>query len=232
MKFITLIFCVLIVASCSKSVDYSPEYIEQTSGRYLYSPDEVFEIYYENKKLFLDWRGVKKIKPVIIDQHTFFVADMYKKLRFVQHPNTKQRYLSIVDPDNEDKVTYDYLKLSDTSYIPSEYLAKENFGKALEGYLSIKEQEGTDYLIYEGDLNRLGYNYLRKKDYQSAIAVFKMNVALYPESDNVYDSLADGFVRSGDSAQAFTHYKKALEINPSNSRATKFIEAYKEPENN
>lgn len=98
--------------------------------------------------------------------------------------------------------------------------------------MSIKEQDDTDYLIDEGDLNRLGYNYLRKNEYEKAIAVFKMNVVLYLESDNVYDSLADGYLRSGDSIQAFTHYKKALEINPSNSRATKYIEAFNNSENN
>lgn len=230
MKTVVLIFSILLIVGCSNSVTYSDDHIQHTSGRYLYGPDEVLEVYYENNDLYLSWRSVKKIKPVIIDENTFFVADMYKKLRFVEHKN--QRYLSVVNPDEEDKITYDYLKISDTTYIPSEHLAKENFDKALEGYLSIKAQEDTDYLIDEGDLNRLGYNYLREKDYQNAIAVFKMNVALYPESGNVYDSLADGYLRSGDSVQAFTYYQKALEINPSNSRATTYIEAYNNSANN
>lgn len=232
MKNFPLVLSLFLIVSCSKSVTYSDEHIQQTSGRYLYGSDEVLEVYYENNDLFLSWRSVKNIKPVIIDESTFFVADMYKKLRFVEKPNTNQLYLSVVDPENSDKITYDYLKLSDTSFIPSEHLAKENFDKALKGYLSIKEQDDTDYLIDEGDLNRLGYNYLRKNEYEEAIAVFKMNVVLYPESDNVYDSLADGYLRSGDSIQAFTHYKKALEINPSNSRATKYIEAFNNSENN
>lgn len=53
-----------------------------------------------------------------------------------------------------------------------------------------------------------------------------MNVALYPESENVYDSLADSYVRSGDSLQAFNNYTKALEFNSGNKRAKEFIEAY------
>jgi len=230
MKTFSLILFFFLIVSCSNSVTYSDDHIQQTSGRYLYGPDEVLEVYYENNDLYLSWRSVKKIKPVIIDENTFFVADMYKKLRFVEHNN--QRYLSVVNPDDEDKVTYDYLKISDTTYIPSEHLAKENFDKALEGYLSIKDQDDTDYLVDEGDLNRLGYNYLREKDYQNAIAVFKMNVALYPESGNVYDSLADGYLRSGDSLQAFTYYQKALEINPGNSRATTYIKTYNNSANN
>jgi tetratricopeptide (TPR) repeat protein len=226
MKTFTVLLSVLIFVSCSKSVNFSDDHIKLTSGRYLYGPDEVLKIYYENNNLYVSWRNVKRIKPVIIDENTFFVADMYKKLRFVKKPNTNQLYLSVVDPEDENKISYDYLKLSDTSFIPHEYLVKENFDKALEGYLSIKEKDDLDYLIDEGDLNRLGYNYLREKEYQKAIAAFKMNVALYPESSNVYDSLADSYLRSGDSLQAFINYKKALEINPSNSRATKYIEAY------
>ena len=87
-------------------------------------------------------------------------------------------------------------------------------------------------MIDEYELNRLGYNYLRDKNYQNAIAVFKMNVTLYPESGNVYDSLADAYLRSGDSLEAFTNYKKALEIEPENSRALKYIKAYNEAVNN
>ena len=156
---------------------------------------------------------------------------MYKKLRFVRD-NSNQLYLSVVDTEDESKLTYDYVKLSDTFYLPSEHLAKENFDKALEGYLSIKELDSTIYMIDEYDLNRLGYDYLRDENYKNAITVFKMNVELYPESGNVYDSLADAYLRSGDSAQAFTNYKKALEIEPRNPRALKYIETYKISENN
>ena len=53
-----------------------------------------------------------------------------------------------------------------------------------------------------------------------------MNVALYPESDNVYDSLADAYLRSGDSLQAFNNYKIALEYNSGNKRAKQYVEAY------
>ena len=231
MKTVVLLFSVFLFTSCSNSVTYSDEHIKQTAGRYLYGSDEVLEVYYENNDLFLSWRNVKKIKPVIIDENTFFVADMYKKLRFVRD-NSNQLYLSVVDTEDESKLTYDYVKLSDTFYLPSEHLAKENFDKALEGYLSIKELDSTIYMIDEYDLNRLGYDYLRDENYKNAITVFKMNVELYPESGNVYDSLADAYLRSGDSAQAFTNYKKALEIEPRNPRALKYIETYKISENN
>jgi len=51
-------------------------------------------------------------------------------------------------------------------------------------------------------------------------------MALYPKSDNVYDSLADAYLRNGDSLQAFNNYKKALELNTGNDRAKAYIKKY------
>jgi len=227
----TLLFTLLlvtIISSCSKSVDYSAEYIEQTSGRYLFNKENVIDVFYENNKLFLNWGELKIIEPVILDNKTFFIADIYKKLHFVQHPETKKRYLSIIPEDNEDVISYDYLKVDDAYKTPSMLLNSGDYEKALAGYLEIKEQDSTSVLIDEGDFNSIGYRLLRDKEYEKAIEVFKMNVVLYPESSNVYDSLADAYVRHGDSLQAFNNYKKALELNNGNKRAKKFVEAYNE----
>lgn len=231
MKTIIKLLLLFLVVSCSKNIDYSSSHIEETSGRYLFAPDETIEVYYENKVLFLKWRSSNNIKPVVLDENTFFIADMYKKLRFVKHPETKERYLSIVNPDNDDLITYDYLKLSGTIDIPSEYLKKGEYEKALAGYLKIQEQDSTSSLIDEGDFNRFGYDYLRNKKYQNAIDVFKINVALHPESSNTYDSLADAFLRSGDSLQAYNNYKKALELNENNNRALQYINQYNKKTN-
>jgi len=221
----------VIVTSCSKNIDYSPEYMAQTSGRYLYNQDDVIEVFYENKKLFLKWRGAEKIKPVIIDENTFFIVDMYKKLHFVQHPETKKRYLSILSEDNNDEITYDYLKVEDNFKTPSMYFKDKEYNKALLGFLEIQKQDSTSVLINESDFNSHGYELLREKEYKNAIEVFKMNVALYPESDNVYDSLADAYLRDGDSIQAFNNYKIALSYNSGNKRAKRFLEAYNKSKN-
>ncbi|RLD27365.1 MAG: hypothetical protein DRI75_09645, partial [Bacteroidetes bacterium] len=137
------LFLLVVVFSCSKNIDYSSDYMQQTSGRYLYSQDEVIDVYYENKKLFLKWRGAEKIKPVILDKNIFFVVDMYKKFQFVQHPETKKRYLSIISEDDKDKITYDYLKVEDSFIIPSMHLKNKNYDKASSGYLEIQKQDST-----------------------------------------------------------------------------------------
>lgn len=217
---------VFLITSCSKNINYSQEHIKQTSGRYLYNSEEVIDVYYDTNELFLKWKGSSKIKPVVLDENTFFVADMYQKLRFVKHPETNKRYLGVVAEDDDSKVTYAYEKVDDNFKTPWMYVQNEEFKKATEAYLTLREQDTTNAYIQEHEINRIGYNLLGEKKYDKAIAAFQMNVALYPDSDNVYDSLADAYMRSGDTIQAVINYKKALEHNTGNERAKEAIKKY------
>lgn len=220
------LLAVVVLVSCSGGVDYSEEHIKQTSGRYLYHQDDIIDVYYKNNELFLKWRGAESIKPVALDENTFFVADMYNKLRFIKHAETKRQYIGIISKVKEDSISYDYVKVADDYKTPSMHLKDKAYKKAYEGFLAIKQQDSTSNLVSEWTFNRIGYNFLRDNNYEDAIEVFKMNVGLFPNSDNVYDSLAEAYVRSGDSLQAFNNYTKALELNTGNKRAKEFITAF------
>lgn len=65
-------------------------------------------------------------------------------------------------------------------------------------------------------INRIGYNYLRIENIQSALEVFKLNVNLFPDSWNVYDSYGEALFKSGNLNVAIKNYQKALELNPDN----------------
>lgn len=216
---------ILLLLSCSNAITYSPEHIKQTSGRYVFNQNEVIDVYYRDNELFVTWKGGEQT-PVVLDNNTFFVPDMYQKLRFVVHPETKKRYLGVVDEEDESKVTYEYPKVADDYKTPWMHLNSGEYGQATNGYFELRKQDSTKTYIEETEVNRMGYNLLGERKYADAIAVFKMNVALYPESDNVYDSLADAYLRSGDSLQAYTNYKKAHELNTGNKRAKEYIAKY------
>jgi tetratricopeptide (TPR) repeat protein len=216
----------LIISSCSKDIDYSTEHINQTSGRYLYNLNEVIDVYYRDNTLFVKWKGNDALKPVALDENTFFIPDMYKKLRFVKHPETKKRYLGIVSEDDDSKFSYDFVKVADSFKTAGMHLADKNYEKATLGYLEIQAQDSTSVFISERQFNRMGYEKIRKKEFEEAIGILKMNVALFPDSDNTYDSLAAAYAASGDSLNAYTNYKKALELNTGNETAKQFIAAY------
>ena len=222
---IPFFFLFLIVTSCSKNIDYSAEHIKQTTGRYLYNENEVIDIYYENNDLFIKWKGLSR-KPVVLDENTFFVADMYKKLRFVQQPETKESYLGVVSEDDDSKVTYDFRKIATDFKTPRMYLNDGEYDKATAGYLELQKQDSTKIHITESEINVIGYKLMRKGNYDNAIKALKLNVALYPESDNVYDSLASAYLKINDSLQAYRNYKMAYELNTGNKEAKEFIEIY------
>ena len=51
-----------------------------------------------------------------------------------------------------------------------------------------------------------------------------MNVAEHPQSGNAYDSLAEGYFKSGDRKLALATYKKAIELDPKNENAKQWVE--------
>jgi tetratricopeptide (TPR) repeat protein len=212
--------------SCTGGVEFTEAFKNETSGKYQFNEDELILVYYENDKLLMNWKeGV--FEPVVTDTNEIFVADMYKKLRFVKHPKTNKRYLSIVSEEDPSKITYDYLKVPDSYKTPSTHLEQGNYEAALAGYLRIKEKDSTSSYIRERDFNSKGYSFIRKKDYDKAIAVFKINIELHPNSANVYDSLAEAYLRNGDSLNAFTNFKEAYSRNSDNKRALNYINTYK-----
>ncbi|GAF76904.1 unnamed protein product, partial [marine sediment metagenome] len=60
-----------------------------------------------------------------------------------------------------------------------------------------------------------------------AIRVFKLNVELFPESANAYDSLGEMYMKTGDKKKAIKNYKKSLELNSENDNAKQMLKKLK-----
>jgi len=69
----------------------------------------------------------------------------------------------------------------------------------------------------EQAINSLAYRLLRAKKTNEAVAAFERNVELYPDSANVYDSLADGLEAEGKHDLAMENVQKAVEVATRNS---------------
>ena len=79
---------------------------------------------------------------------------------------------------------------------------------------SLKSGADPDLYVAESEINTLGYRLLRRQLVNEAIAVLKLNVEAYPQSANVYDSLAEAYLLSGDKDKAIENYRRALAIDP------------------
>ncbi len=89
-------------------------------------------------------------------------------------------------------------------------------------YEELKNSESYDF--DEGDMNAVGYQLLQLGKIKEAIAIFKLNVAKFPESGNAYDSLGEAYLSSGDNELALFNYKKSVALDPSNENGKKVIE--------
>jgi predicted alpha/beta superfamily hydrolase len=90
---------------------------------------------------------------------------------------------------------------------------------------SLSEKLGFRIIPPENQVNNIGYFLLqRMEDVDGAITVFEMNVANYPESANVYDSLGEAFAVSGDVDKAIRNYEKSLALDPGNDNAKNELE--------
>lgn len=86
-------------------------------------------------------------------------------------------------------------------------------GSSERTYATAARSLGLSEQLPERILNDLGYELLEKyKKAALAISVFKRNVLAYPKSQNVYDSLADGFLAAADTASALTQLRTAVKV--------------------
>ena len=61
------------------------------------------------------------------------------------------------------------------------------------------------------------------EQFAKAIEVFRLNLEVFPESFNVYDSYAEALMKSGDIENAIVNYKKSLALNPDNNNAREML---------
>jgi uncharacterized protein len=85
-----------------------------------------------------------------------------------------------------------------------------------EHYKKLSERYGYAIPVPEQLINQMGYQYLFDSQPEEAIAVFKANVERYPDSANVYDSLAEAYERGGRNDLAEPLYDKARTVGEQN----------------
>ncbi|NIR42442.1 MAG: tetratricopeptide repeat protein [Gemmatimonadetes bacterium] len=87
--------------------------------------------------------------------------------------------------------------------------------RALDLFHRMQRDDPEHLLLPERSLNRLGYEFMPERA-EIAQRIFQLNVELFPDSWNVYDSLAESYMVQGDREKAIELYEKSLELNPQN----------------
>jgi predicted alpha/beta superfamily hydrolase len=84
-------------------------------------------------------------------------------------------------------------------------------------YAKLSEKFGYTIPVPEQLINQMGYQFLFDGKPDDAIAAFKANVERYPDSANVYDSLAEAYERGGRIDLAEPLYDKARTLGQQNN---------------
>jgi tetratricopeptide (TPR) repeat protein len=106
---------------------------------------------------------------------------------------------------------------------------KQGLQAALDDYAELKKKyygRGS-FDFGEGSLNAFGYDLLAK-DSSAAVQVFKTNADAFPESSNVWDSLAEAYLKSGNVDKARESYEKSLKLDPTNEDAKEALKKIRE----
>jgi tetratricopeptide (TPR) repeat protein len=84
--------------------------------------------------------------------------------------------------------------------------------------------EESDYNFAEPYVNLFGYSLMAMGKDEEALKIFKLNIELYPDAYNTYDSYGECLVKLGRIEEGKKAYRKSLELNPENKNAIKVLE--------
>jgi CubicO group peptidase (beta-lactamase class C family) len=102
-----------------------------------------------------------------------------------------------------------------------EVINSEGIAEGLKHFEKLKDSE--TYSLKEGEMNNVGYRLLQSDKIKEAIEVFKLNVASFPESGNVYDSLGEAYLKDGNKELAIKNYIISVEVDPENDNGIKIL---------
>jgi dienelactone hydrolase len=107
-------------------------------------------------------------------------------------------------------------------------LARQGFRNAHAVYRQMYGQD-KEARLPEAELNAWGYALLQRNENSAALEIFRLATELYPTSANAFDSLAEGFARSGDKDSAIQNYQRVLALDPGSENARQQLAALGAP---
>ena len=113
-----------------------------------------------------------------------------------------------------------------TEKVYSEY-SKNGISYLKNNFFTILES-GNYGAANHGILNKVGYDLLRENRIHEAVDIFQLNVNLFPDIANTYDSLGEAYLLQNNFAEAEINYSKSLEIDPENINAIEALHQIKD----
>lgn len=222
-----------VIRSIARAYDW-PEFVPQHrafpmdspslnafTGRYRLGNDNMVTIALRNGKLFREPLREPPTELVHIGDGEFVSRTDERSRRFVRN-DAGEMVLQVSDTKTGN-VLSTLLRMKDDEHIPFEFVQRGERDAALKAYTDLKSSNPNDEAVNEEAMNNFGYQLLSAHLTQQAQDLFYINMNLYPQSANVYDSYAEACLKLGDKAQALEFYKRTLSMQPQNPNATRMV---------
>jgi CubicO group peptidase (beta-lactamase class C family) len=183
-------------------------------GRYRYSGTEPVTVTVEDGRLFLTYLGGEPMELFHVGGGRYIRRERSAPIMFASGE------LSFVLPDSS---LQSCPQLTDGERLPRELLLAGRHADALAGYRAALAATPDERTVSESYLNGEGYVALGAGRLAEAIATFRLNADLYPQSANVWDSLGEAYRAAGDLEQSLACYRTALDRDPEYSSAKQAV---------
>lgn len=143
------------------------------------------------------------------------LADVGNRLRQNGHPEDGMRLQAL---NLEMNPTSQFAKRRYVSAAITEVFRTQSIAAATDTLRDYAKRYGPT-VVSEDVVNDVGYRFYFSHRLDTAIALFRLNVADHPESGNVYDSLGEAYATNGDRKLAIENYTKAVALDSTNTHA-------------
>jgi tetratricopeptide (TPR) repeat protein len=174
-------------------------------GAYRVNPDRIARIRAEGGHLVLRTPFQPDAELLPVSPTTFVRTDADERYTFTRTPDGVEMKVDPADWPTSKRV-------ADGETVPLDDAAAGRIEVAAKRYREARAAaKGDDVEVFgEERLNLIGVQALWRGDPATAINIFRVNVALSPDSTNVYDSLGEAYLRSGDRKRAVETFRQAL----------------------
>ncbi|MGO8970921.1 MAG: serine hydrolase [Myxococcaceae bacterium] len=176
------------------------EQLRRVSGRYRFGSDTVVVV--------SPGRNSLKVQPLLGEAFELYPLDTGDFVRL--DPPTRFAFDAAGVVSKTLFAEETGVRVTTSEQVPLQFLLAGKVDVALDEYRRLKQADGTDPAIAELRLNNLGYE-LAIRTPDKALVIFKLNVELYPESPNTWDSLAEAYLNAGKRFEALRCYHKVLD---------------------
>jgi tetratricopeptide (TPR) repeat protein len=168
------------------------------------------------------WEGVQAAKAEGLDfeevQKRFPLEERYYYLKDLGHTDTELLRFQARNVEAFWRQLFE-----SAAQAMQQVIEESGIQAAIKKYHKMKEDQKAKYYFGENDFNALGYRLMGSGKIDEAIEVFKLNIDAFPESWNVYDSLAEAYMTKGANDLAIKYYKKSIILNPENTNAKEIL---------